>query len=67
MNVNELADRAAHEKGLWVHIANWQSSHPVTTWRSHALRDRRRPGHLWFRPGLRGTPGRELRRAASSG
>ncbi|GAA3719745.1 M48 family metallopeptidase [Microlunatus aurantiacus] len=57
VNVNELADRAAHEKGLWVHIANWQSSHPVTTWRSHALRDRRRPGHLWFRPGLRGTPG----------
>ena len=57
VNVNELADRAAHEKGLWVHIANWQSSHPVTTWRTHALRDRRRPGHLWFRPGLRGTPG----------
>jgi Zn-dependent protease with chaperone function len=57
VNVNELADRAAHEKGLWVHIANWQSSHPVTTWRSHALRDRRRPGHLWFRPGLNGTPG----------
>jgi hypothetical protein len=57
VNVNELADRAAHEKGLWAHIANWQSSHPVTTWRTHALRDRRRPGHLWFRPGLRGTPG----------
>ena len=57
VNVNELADRAAHEKGLWVHLANWQSSHPVTTWRSHALRDRRRPGHLWFRPGLNGTPG----------
>jgi len=57
VNVNGLADRAAHEKGQWVHITSWQSSHPVTTWRSHALRDRRRPGHLWFRPGLRGTPG----------
>ena len=67
VNVNELADRAAHEKGLWVHIANWQSSHPVTTWRTHALRDRRRPGHLWFRPGLRGTPGASYRRTAASG
>ena len=57
VNVNELADRTAHEKGRWVHVANWQSSHPVTTWQTHALRDRRRPGHLWFRPGLRGTPG----------
>ncbi|UEJ83099.1 M48 family metalloprotease [Brachybacterium halotolerans subsp. kimchii] len=54
VNVNELADRAATEKGLWLHIANWQASHPINTWRAHALRDRTRPGHLWFRPGLFG-------------
>jgi Zn-dependent protease with chaperone function len=52
VNVHELADRAATEKGLWVHVANWQSSHPVLTWRTHALRDRSRAGHLWYRPGF---------------
>lgn len=57
VNVNEFADRAAVERGLWVHIANWQASHPVLTWRLHALRDRSRPGHLWFRPGFRDSPG----------
>lgn len=58
VNVNELADRAATEKGLWVHIVNWMSTHPVATWRTHALRDRSRPGHLWFRPGFLGrSPG----------
>ncbi|MFC0674762.1 M48 family metallopeptidase, partial [Brachybacterium hainanense] len=51
VNVHELADRAAWEKGLWVHLVNWQSSHPIITWRAHALRDRSRAGHLWFRPG----------------
>lgn len=51
VNVHELADRAATEKGLWVHIVNWRSSHPIITWRAHALRDRSRRGHLWFRPG----------------
>ncbi|PWH05572.1 peptidase [Brachybacterium endophyticum] len=54
VNVNELADRAATEKGLWLHIVNWQANHPITTWRTHALRDRSRAGHLWFRPGLFG-------------
>lgn len=57
VNVQEFADRAATEKGLWLHIVNWQASHPVLTWRTHALRDRSRPGHLWLRPGLLGTPG----------
>lgn len=50
VNVNELADRAATENGFWVHVANWTSSHPVTTWRANALRDRSKPGKIWFRP-----------------
>lgn len=57
VNVQEFADRAATEKGLWLHIVNWRASHPVLTWRTHALRDRSRPGHLWLRPGLLGSPG----------
>lgn len=51
VNVHEFADRAASEKGLWIHIAAWQSTHPITIWRAHALRDRSKPGHLWLRPG----------------
>jgi Zn-dependent protease with chaperone function len=54
VNVHELADRGANEKGLWVHLVNLTASHPVLTWRTHALRDRSRAGHLWFRPGLFG-------------
>lgn len=50
VNVNELADRAATEKGFWLHLANWRSSHPIITWRTHALRDRSRHGALWLRP-----------------
>lgn len=51
VNVNELADRAASDPSLFVHIVNWISSHPITTWRAHALRDRSKPGSLWIRPG----------------
>ena len=51
VNVHELADRAATDPSLFVHWVNWGSSHPVTTWRAHALRDRSKPGSLWFRPG----------------
>ncbi|MGO1504484.1 MAG: M48 family metallopeptidase [Brachybacterium sp.] len=51
VNVNELADRAASDPSLFVHIVNWTSTHPVTTWRAHALRDRSKPGSLWIRPG----------------
>lgn len=51
VNVNELADRAATDPSLFVHIVNWLSTHPVTTWRAHALRDRSKPGSLWIRPG----------------
>ncbi|HEX7353194.1 M48 family metallopeptidase [Brachybacterium sp.] len=50
VNVNELADRAATDPSLFVHWVNWTSSHPVTTWRAHALRDRSKPGSLWIRP-----------------
>ena len=50
VNVHELADRAATDPSLFVHWVNWGSSHPVTTWRAHALRDRTKPGALWIRP-----------------
>ncbi|WP_114853282.1 M48 family metallopeptidase [Brachybacterium sp. YJGR34] len=50
VNVNELADRAATDPSFFVHVVNWFSSHPVTTWRAHALRDRSKPGALWIRP-----------------
>ena len=51
VNVNELADRAATDPSLFVHWVNWTASHPVITWRAHALRDRSRPGSMWIRPG----------------
>ncbi|WP_217427979.1 M48 family metallopeptidase [Microlunatus speluncae] len=54
VNFHELCDRAATEKGLWVHVVNWQLSHPPSTWRANALRDRSRPGRIWFRPGFGG-------------
>ncbi len=50
VNLHALADRATREKGFWLHLSVWMASHPVTTWRAHALRDRRRPGRLMFRP-----------------
>lgn len=50
VNVNELADRAATDPSFFVHWANVGSSHPVVTWRAHALRDRSKPGSLWIRP-----------------
>lgn len=67
VNVQEFADRAATEKGLWLHVVNWQSTHPVLTWRAHALRDRSRPGHLWLRPGLLGSPGAAFPSAMPAG
>ncbi|MFC7464873.1 M48 family metallopeptidase [Brachybacterium sp. GCM10030252] len=51
VNVNEVADRAATDPSFFVHWVNWLSSHPVITWRAHALRDRSKPGSLWTRPG----------------
>lgn len=50
VNFHALADRAARETGLWLHIAVWRASHPVNTWRAHALRDRSRPGRVMIKP-----------------
>lgn len=50
VNFHALADRATREKGVWLHLGTWRASHPVLTWRAHALRDRRRPGRIMKRP-----------------
>ena len=50
VDVDAMADRAVTEPGLFVWIANALSTHPVLAWRMHALRDRRRPGRLLWRP-----------------
>ena len=50
VDVNALADRATTERGFFVWLVNALASHPVLVWRSHALRDRRRPGRLLWRP-----------------
>jgi hypothetical protein len=47
---DEMADRAAVEKGFFVWVVNAMSSHPVLTWRMWALRDRSRHGRLFWRP-----------------
>lgn len=47
---DEMADRAAHETGFFVWLANAQASHPVLTWRMWALRDRTRHGSMLLRP-----------------
>ncbi|MGW4242424.1 M48 family metallopeptidase [Nocardia sp. NPDC004722] len=49
---DEMADRAAQEKGFFVWIINAMSSHPVLTWRMWALRDRSRHGKLFWRPSV---------------
>ncbi|WP_167202847.1 M48 family metallopeptidase [Actinomyces respiraculi] len=50
VNLHAMADRATREKGLWLHLAVWAATHPVNTWRAHALRDRRAPGRIMLRP-----------------
>ncbi|WP_280398875.1 M48 family metallopeptidase [Nocardia carnea] len=47
---DEMADRAAQERGFFVWIVNAVSTHPVLTWRMWALRDRSRHGPLFWRP-----------------
>lgn len=50
---DEMADRAATEKGGFVWLVNALASHPVLTWRMSALRDRSRHGKLFWRPAPR--------------
>ena len=50
VNTHALADRATREKGFWLHMSNWLSTHPINTCRAHALRDRSHPGRLMIRP-----------------
>jgi len=50
VNTHALADRATREKGFWLHMSNWLSTHPINTWRAHALRPRSRPGRPMTRP-----------------
>lgn len=47
---DEMADRAAMEKGGFVWLVNAMSSHPVLTWRMWALRDRSKHGPMFLRP-----------------
>lgn len=47
---DEMADRAARDKGFFVWIVNAMSSHPVLTWRMWALRDRSRHGPMFLHP-----------------
>lgn len=50
VNFDELADRAVTDRGLAVWYVNLLASHPILTWRAHALRDRTQPGRLFWRP-----------------
>lgn len=50
VDVDAMADRAVTEPGFFVWVANAAGTHPVLLWRMHALRDRRRPGRLLWRP-----------------
>lgn len=50
VNFDELANRAVYERGPFTWLANINLSHPPTTWRAHALRDRSEPGRLIWRP-----------------
>ncbi|WP_240333969.1 M48 family metallopeptidase [Rothia sp. ZJ932] len=50
VNFDEYANRAVYEGGFFTWIANLNASHPVGTWRAHALRDRSEPGRLIWRP-----------------
>ena len=50
VDVDAMADRAIIEPGFFVWVTNATASHPVLTWRMHALRVRRTPGRLLWRP-----------------
>lgn len=50
VDVDAMADRAAAEPGFFVWLVNALASHPALLWRMYALRDRRSPGRLLWRP-----------------
>src|SRR3954469_278806 len=50
VDVDAMADRAVTEPGFFVWVTNAAASHPALLWRMHALRDRRGPGRLLWRP-----------------
>ena len=50
VDVDTMADRAVTEPGFFVWLVNGIASHPALLWRMHALRDRRSPGRLLWRP-----------------
>jgi Zn-dependent protease with chaperone function len=50
IDVDAMADRAVTEPGFFVWLVNALASHPALLWRMHALRDRRAPGRLLWRP-----------------
>jgi Zn-dependent protease with chaperone function len=50
IDVDAMADRAVTEPGFFVWLVNALASHPALLWRMHALRDRRTPGRLLWRP-----------------
>ena len=50
VNFDEFADRAVNDQGFAIWIINLISTHPVLTWRAHALRNRHEPGRLFWRP-----------------
>ncbi|WP_446226254.1 M48 family metallopeptidase [Nocardia sp. IBHARD005] len=50
VGVDEMADRAVLERGGFIWLVNAMASHPVLTWRMWALRDRSRPGPMFWRP-----------------
>lgn len=50
IDVDTMADRAVTEPGFFVWVVNALASHPALLWRMHALRDRRAPGRLLWRP-----------------
>ncbi|OFP53091.1 peptidase M48 [Rothia sp. HMSC069C01] len=50
VNFDEFADRAVNDQGFAIWLINLISTHPVLTWRAHALRNRHEPGRLFWRP-----------------
>lgn len=47
---DEYADRAVVDRSLFIVAVNLVASHPILTWRSHALRHRDHPGAMFVRP-----------------